>query len=62
MWFKKHRETVDKSKEALAESIEKLQQTEMRTAAVSEVSTALRSLRERNHFAEQLESIMGGPK
>lgn len=61
MWFRRHQEEQD-SKLALQESIQKLKQTEQRTAAVAEVSEALRTLRERNHFAEQLESIMGGPR
>lgn len=61
MWLRK-RKMEDKSKEALKESKEALKKTELRTAAVAEVTTALRRLREVNHFAEQLESIMGGPR
>ena len=61
MWFLK-REKDEKSVQALKESVQGLQKVEQRTAAVAEVSLALRTLRERNHFAEQLESIMGGPK
>jgi hypothetical protein len=61
MWFPK-KAKEDKSLDALNESIEKLQKTELRTAEVTEISTALRDLRERNHFAEQLQSIMGGPR
>ena len=63
MWFlKRDPEQSRKSYQALEESVEMLHQTEMRTAEVSAVSEALRTLRERNHFAEQLQSIMGGPK
>lgn len=61
MWLSR-RKREDKSAEAIQESIEHLEITEQRTAAVAEVSQALRALRERNHFAEQLESIMGGPR
>lgn len=61
MWPLKRQEE-DKSVQALQESKLGLQKTEQRTAAVAEISEALRILRERNHFAEKLESIMGGPR
>lgn len=61
MWPRRDK-TEDKSVEALKTSVEGLQKTELRTAEVTAVSQALRTLRERNHFAEQLESIMGGPR
>jgi hypothetical protein len=61
MWFHK-KNAEDMSVEAVKESLENLKKTELRSASVHEVSTALRTLRERNHFAEQLESIMGGPR
>jgi hypothetical protein len=61
MWF--HRDkTEDHSAAAVEESIETLKKTEQRSDEVTEVSQALRTLREVNHFAEQLESIMGGPR
>lgn len=63
MWFlKRNTEQTERSIEAVTESVKNLRQTELRTAEVTEVSKALRTLRERNHFAEQLESIMGGPR
>ncbi len=63
MWLtRRTRPEDDESVAAVKESLEKLELTVQRTAAVAEVSQALRSLRERNHFAEQLESIMGGPR
>jgi len=61
MWLLK-REKDQKSIQALQESKAELMKTEQRTAEISAVSQALRTLRERNHFAEQLESIMGGPR
>lgn len=53
---------VDESTQAIEEADAALKKTELRSASVNEVSQALRSLRERNHFAEKLESIMGGPR
>jgi len=61
MWLLK-RQKDEKSVQALQESKLELQKTELRTAKVVEVSNALRTLRERNHFAEQLADIMGGPR
>lgn len=61
MWPRR-KNVEDRSTLALQESKDSLEKTELRTAAVSEISDALRTLRERNHFAEQLESIMGGPR
>lgn len=61
MWLFK-REKDQKSVEALKDSKRGLRKTELRTAEVEKISKALRVLRERNHFAEQLESIMGGPR
>lgn len=50
----------DESKKALSESIEELKLTEAKEPEVSEVSRAFRLIRERNHFSEELKSIMGG--
>lgn len=61
MWRRKPNRVLE-SKKAVEESTNQLQKTEQRTAKVLEVSEALRTLRERNHFAEKLESIMGGPR
>jgi hypothetical protein len=62
MWFRREQSTGDESQKALKESTRSLKQTELRTVEVTAVSEALRTLRERNHFAEELESIMGGPR
>jgi hypothetical protein len=61
MWRRKKQLEVE-SQVALQESLQHLKLTEQRLAPAQEVSNALRTLRERNHFAEQLQSIMGGPK
>lgn len=54
MWFRRVT-TTDDSEKALEESVKKLEATEKRTSAVIEVSTALRILREENHFIDKLE-------
>lgn len=57
------REDADASKEslkALAAAKKSLRKTKARSKEVSEVSTALRTLRERNHFIEKLGFIMEG--
>lgn len=46
------------SVEAIHQATEKLAQVQARDAEVKEVSQGLRVLREKNHFAEQLEVIM----
>lgn len=61
MWRRDPERDIE-SKKAVKESLENLKVTVERTAAVEEITEALRSLRERNHFAEKLESIMGGPR
>jgi hypothetical protein len=45
---------------ALAESTEELLRIKARDPEVHRVAQELRSLRKANHFAEQLEAIMGG--
>lgn len=45
---------------ALEEATANLEQAKARTQEVLEVAQSLRLLRERNHFAEQLNIIMGG--
>ena len=51
-----------KSEKAIQDSLDSLKKTEAREEEVDEVSGALYSLRERNHFAEQLKIVMGGPR
>lgn len=60
MWFRKHQASTGEADQAVEESANKLQATVERTAAVVEITTALRVLRERNHFVEQLRDVMGG--
>lgn len=57
------REDVSASQEslqALASAKKSLRKTKARSKEVSEVSTALKTLRERNHFIEKLGFIMEG--
>lgn len=60
MWFLRRKEI--ESKIALKTAEESLKKTKERSTDVTEVTEALRNLRERNHFAERLEFIMGGPR
>jgi hypothetical protein len=59
--FRRKREP-EKSNEALAEATEQLRIVKARTPEVKAVSTALRAMRERNHFAETLQVIIEGHK
>lgn len=58
MWLLKKK--TDDSKKAIRESVEELRKTVAKEPEVTEVSRAFRVIRERNHFAEELKSIMGG--
>lgn len=61
MWL--HRRTKkqdDESHKALEVAERHMAQVEARDADVIRVATALRDVRTRNHFREQLEAIMGG--
>lgn len=63
MWFrrrKKKGETEDKSTAALHDAQENLERIMERHTEVREVSTSLRWMRERNHFAETLQIIIEG--
>lgn len=53
--------TKTSSEAALGEARVELDRIKGRHVEVTQVTTALRDLRERNHFAEQLMVIMGGP-
>lgn len=61
MWPRRRPKEKD-SKIALETAIKNLEETRARASDVTETAKALRKLRERNHFAEQLASIMGGSK
>ena len=47
---------------AIKEAEAVLRQTKARANEVTEVASSLRWIRERNHFGEQLERIMGGSR
>ena len=57
---RKDTDTSKESLQALASAKKSLRKTKARSKEVSEVSTALRTLRERNHFMEKLGVIMEG--
>jgi hypothetical protein len=61
MWPRKRKKETE-SRVALATSIENLERTKDRATDVTEITEALKQLRERNHFAEQLQSIMRGTR
>lgn len=48
------------SRVALKDAVMNLRKVQARHSEVQEVSTALREMRERNHFAESLMTLMGG--
>ena len=48
------------AQKALDDATQRLNKVRSRDAEVHEVCNALRQLRERNHFAEQLRTVMGG--
>lgn len=50
------------SRLALKEAKAVLLRTKARSTEVTEVASSLRWIRERNHFGEQLERIMGGSR
>lgn len=60
MWFRTSKVNLDSSL-ALLDANKSLKKVKARTKEVTEVSDEIRLLRERNHFAEQLRSIMRGP-
>ena len=63
MIFRKRKEDHQSAQEAYAALIDakkSLRRTKSRAREVTEVSTALRLLRERNHFIEKLGIIMEG--
>lgn len=64
MWFRRQKNSVqqDKAQAALDDAHENLKRTQDRACEVREVSKALKVMRERNHFAEQLQVIMEGPQ
>jgi hypothetical protein len=62
MWpfRKRDRQAMKESQQAILEATRKLRDVQARDKEVHEVSGALRDIRKRNHFAEQLRTIMQG--
>lgn len=59
VWFRRRdKRRIKESKEALADANKSLREVQKRSDEVSYVANALKEIRERNHFAEQLEEIM----
>jgi ElaB/YqjD/DUF883 family membrane-anchored ribosome-binding protein len=60
MWFLRRRasKSGEEAKEALAEAEQALQEVKARGQAISKMANDARNIRERNHFAEQLEDII----
>jgi len=60
MIFRKRKRGLVESEEALRDANINLRRVRSRDKEVREVAGALREIRERNHFAEQLQEILGG--
>jgi hypothetical protein len=58
VWFPWRSKTSRESEKALKEATKSLEEAEERGQEVTAVAEALRAIRERNHFAEQLEAII----
>jgi hypothetical protein len=60
MWFLRKRETksTEEANKALLDARQNLREVRGRGREVSKVADALREIRERNHFIEQLEDIV----
>lgn len=58
----RRRKADHESVKALREAEDNLRKTKARSPEVREVASALRLMRERNHFAETLQVIMEGSK
>lgn len=60
MWpFRRKNEVeVKESQQAILDAAESLRQVKSRDAEVHQISGALKNIRERNHFAENLRVIM----
>lgn len=60
MWSLRHHRADPQAEKAVREAQEHLKKTKARTPEVRAISTALRTMREKNGFAEQLDAIMEG--
>lgn len=60
MWFLRRRssESGEEAKKALAEAQEALREVRERGEAVTTIATDAKNIRERNHFAEQIEELI----
>jgi hypothetical protein len=66
MWFLRNRQSklIEEATDALKDAENGLKEVQKRNPEVLNVSRSLRELRERNHFAENLQAIIirhGGP-
>lgn len=57
MWFRRS-DSAEEAKNALADAKTNLRKVQARSSEVTRVANALKEIRERNHFAEQLEAII----
>lgn len=60
MWRRKKNKGIAESEKALAEARQRLEQTKKRAVEVDLETEKSRRFRQKNHFAEQFASIMGG--
>lgn len=60
MWFRRQNKNSVESEAALEDAKKNLRKVQNRGCEVSSVANALKEMREKNHFAEALEAIMGG--
>lgn len=62
MWpfRRRDKKAMKESQQAILDATKTLRDVKAREKEVHEISGALRSIRERNHFAEQLRTIMQG--
>ena len=58
MWFPWRGKATEESAEALKDAQNNLREVSQRTSEVRKVAKALKDIRERNHFAEQVEDII----
>lgn len=58
MLFRRRKQATEDAQKALDQAREKLKEVRERGQEVSAISNALREMRERNHFAEQMEEII----
>lgn len=60
-WFRKNKDASNgESRKALEDAKENLKDVKSRNEEVKEVVKSFRVMKERDHFAEQLEIIIGG--